>query len=405
MRTLTSLVLALSLAACGGSKSNTSSPEPRTPVVDRGAPVVEGGFPGYYPVGNKPGEAITTNAGSQTVQLAVVLAKDGSARKLVWIDPGGRWTEIASLPATVAVSPDAPGPDCATANGSACETVAVTSFNLDSPSNVLTLRGFASGNTADYWITWLPRWDASRNNFIVDKPSIQRTGKPQPSTSAAPANTAPNLGAPDPTVEWKPSTNSEDAGAYVTSGLPAISADGTAVLFAVQGADDARGTPHLELVTTDLHNVVLDSFVLPKLRRDTPRARAAPTAAALRAAADFLKASNAKHSWHPLHWQDVAVRDGAVVVDGFEIASVGSDQIVRISKNKSVILDKIDLARDVATTHVASKAPQPGCGKEPHVSGIAIDEAHSVALIRSTLLARDGCFPDPVFAVHSWAKR
>ncbi|MDB4958228.1 MAG: hypothetical protein JWO36_5797 [Myxococcales bacterium] len=183
MRALTSLVVVLSLAACGGAKPRPANPEPQAPVVDRGAPVVDrgapatgGAFPGYYPVGNSAGDSITTKAGSQTVQLAVVRAKDGSARKLVWIDAGGRWSEIATLPRTVSVRPDFP-PNCAVA-APTCETVAITSFSFESPSDVLMVHGLASGNKSDYYVTWFPRWDASRGKFVVNPPIIEPRGKP-----------------------------------------------------------------------------------------------------------------------------------------------------------------------------------------------------------------------------------
>lgn len=374
MRGIISLVLVLSLGACGSSARPPSGPATHA-------------FPGYFDVSESAGQSIPATAGTQGAQIAIVNAKDSSATKLVWIDASGSWHEIMTAPKTMAVDPDGTSADCS--NGAACETVNLHPLGLRSAQDMLTFQASASGRDSDYWITWLLHWDATQSTFVADKATIQRVAKVQPSAGAV--QSAPSL-----SVTWKDSSNSEDAGAYITSGFPAVSADGTAVLLAVQGADDARGTPHLTLIATDARNAVLEKFVLPKLPRDTAAVHATPSQAALSGAAEFLQASVAKHGWHPLAWRSVSLREhGAkVTVDGFELSLQGSEDKLRISKSGTVILDNIDLA----AKHSLS------CSGEPHVSGIAIDEPHSLAVISATLVSRDGCYPDPVFAVHSWAK-
>jgi hypothetical protein len=385
MRRLTSLVLVLSLAACGGSARNTPTP------VSHAAGPGSHAFPGYGDIAGGD-QSVSVKAGSQTVVIAIVHAKATHEAKLVWVDASGHWNEIMTLPETF-VSNDG--------DGAETNTLQSSSVSVMGGTDVVSLYGFASGAQSDHSITWFLHWDASRNTFVADAPEVKLRQKPMP-MPAVPTQ-------PSVTVTWKAATDPDDRGTYVTSGFPAISADGAAVLLAVQGADDAHGTPHLELLATDLHDVVLEKFAMPKLR---PDAGAAPTAAALRSATDFLAASTAKYGWRPLAWHDVSLRDNGggngnhASIDGFELSLGSTETVLRISRNGTVLLDKIDLDADVARAHSSAKAKTrtPTCPAAPHVSGIALDEAHSLAVIASTLVTRDGCFLDPVFAVHSWAK-
>ena len=231
------------------------------------------------------------------------------------------------------------------------------------------------------------------------------TGPESTAHASHPTSDPAHRGTP-PSVGWKPATSPDgDAGTYLTTGFPALSADGAHALVAIVGADDMMGTPHLTLAVTDLANVVVDQIALPRLA-----SRGVPTAAQLQIASDFLAASQAKYDWRPMAWHTLAIReDGGdgprATVEGFEVEIAGNESTLRLSRAGAVLIDKLDLMGQAIEVKPPANATLQCGGREPRLAGLAIDEAHGVVIVESGQQSRDNCSPDPSFAVRTWAPR
>jgi hypothetical protein len=218
----------------------------------------------------------------------------------------------------------------------------------------------------------------------------------------APKPTAPKTAAPaavpPPSVAW----NSQDQ-AYELNGFPAVSGDGSMLLFALT-AGDAHGHTDLSVERVGARGGTAgDGENLPTLQGPTR----APTADALAKAAAYLKHGQATYHWSSLSWHAISLRDGgggdgtSATVDGFVVAmTTPHDESKLTLKKNGKLIVVIDLAKDLK--HAVQSPAQPKCGGEPHLAGIGIDPAHRLAVIAIREVSPDGCFRSDAYAIHTW---
>jgi hypothetical protein len=124
-------------------------------------------------------------------------------------------------------------------------------------------------------------------------------------SGASPGPVAAPAG-PAPTVAWAD-------GEFTLTGLPAIAADGGAVLLAVRVEDGGRGAPNLTLVVRDRADHVIEELVV--LAAGDPDfddgEYPAPSDAALAAADALLARTHVEHAWQPLRWHELPRYDDA----------------------------------------------------------------------------------------------
>jgi hypothetical protein len=118
----------------------------------------------------------------------------------------------------------------------------------------------------------------------------------------APANTkvAPAVATAPPSV----SVDASDGTSFKTPRLPAVSADGSRVLLAIQDSDGARGNPNLRLELRDRNDRVVETQVVLRIEEggDNPSGQAPVVDVKARAAAanKWLAQLHARLAFEPL---------------------------------------------------------------------------------------------------------
>lgn len=108
---------------------------------------------------------------------------------------------------------------------------------------------------------------------------------------------APAVTSPAPSVGW---AVDDAAGGFETSGLPAVAADGSAVLVAVTAAEVDEGTPSLELQVRDRRGAVQARHEVPGPPLDGAGEPSPPTPEQLAEANTFLAAQHRQLRWTPM---------------------------------------------------------------------------------------------------------
>jgi hypothetical protein len=185
---------------------------------------------------------------------------------------------------------------------------------------------------------------------------------------------------PAPTIAWAATDGGDFDGDFEISGLPAISADGTLIVYAHQGEDGARGEPNLTIVVKDTADAVVHREVVLEYADQF----APPSPDAIAAANRYLAAQ----AWTPIQPAHVVASDpyAGVPFSDSASATLGGRTV-----------------RFAASEHPAWAVPDapmyPGaaemCSNPAYLGGAWIAPDRGVALVLISYLGNDSCWePD-----------
>lgn len=214
---------------------------------------------------------------------------------------------------------------------------------------------------------------------------------------------------PSPTVAFDASAG--DFGAFQTTGLPAVSHDGTRVLIEVVDNDGGRGAPNLTLAVRDradaklAEHVVLTaddaagspddggepSVVAPDLTAANAWIGEQHRAAGFTALAAGTVDSDAESILEQTKWT-VAVGDATITLD--------QDAHLAVTQGGKQVVAKTMSAWIAPSYPMYEGAPaDEQCSNPLYVDAAFVDPAHRLALLRVAYIGTDSCW-EPASELH-----
>ncbi len=218
---------------------------------------------------------------------------------------------------------------------------------------------------------------------------------------------------PAPTIAWSGGVPME-GGDFRSTGLPAVSDDGSRVLYAWQMGDGGRGFPNLRIVVADRADKALDTRIV--LDADAVEAKTDP----LDVTADnrYLADSNAAHRWRPLTAgelvpvgsEDEDPDSGAMYPTVW--AGKAGDITVRFDGDAHLVIEqggKTVVDRVMKDWLVLDRPMYEGaaadeiCSNPIFLSTLAVDGARRIALVGVDYHGTDTCWePSGEYHVVAW---
>jgi hypothetical protein len=208
---------------------------------------------------------------------------------------------------------------------------------------------------------------------------------------------------PPPTIAWSGGPPME-GGEFSATGLPAVSDDGSRVIYDWVKGDGGRGYPNLTLVIADRTDRVVDSRVV----LDADRVEELDGAVDVTAHNAFLAESNAGARWRPLTRLDVEGEpEGDEMFASKQRAAgpeltvtFGDDAHLVIAQGGKVVVDTVKTAWLVEDRPMYEGAAYDEvCTNPIYLGSVHVDAARKVALIGVEYRGTDTCW-EPTGELH-----
>ncbi|MCE9573736.1 MAG: hypothetical protein K8W52_11330, partial [Deltaproteobacteria bacterium] len=193
-----------------------------------------------------------------------------------------------------------------------------------------------------------------------------------------------------PALRWGDDDALDDAHGPAAPRLPAVAADGSAVLYAEIRPDMNRGNPNLALIIRDRADRVIDRHVVLPLS-DDPRP---PSRGAIAAANRWLAATHRRYRWRAMEDFGAVDLEGenrmarGPVRDGIEV--IWSDAWLVVSDG-----DRILSARPhvdwVATPYALCPNCMEVCVQPSRIARVTSDLGHHLVFVDLTYASTDAC--------------